>query len=463
LERCKARLVAKGYNQRYGFDYEETFSPVVKMSTLRCLIALAASRNWPLYQLDVNNAFLHGTLVEEVYMQVPDGMPNPYNKVCRLIKSIYGLKQSSREWFTKLLSELLAMGYTQSKNDYSLFIKKQGNNITIVAVYVDDIIVRGNLASEVQILKSHLNKLFGIKDLGILHYFLGIEVGYIPDGIILSQRKFAKEILLASDFDLSKPATTPLPLHSKLSNSEGELLLNAEVYRSLVGKLNYLTNTRPDLSFAVQTLSQFLHHPRTSHLEALHHTLRYVSQTSAQGILLKATDSLTVQAFSDSDWASCSDTRRSITGYLLLFGQSPVSWKSKKQSTVSRSSSEAEYRAMASAASEVTWLVRLLEEMGVSNLKPVTLHCDNQSALYIAKNPVFHDRTKHIEIDCHFTRDKVMEGLLQLSYLPTQHQLADILTKTLPSPHFRELLSKLGVSSVIPPNLREGIEKINPD
>jgi len=176
-----------------------------------------------------------------------------------------------------------------------------------------------------------------------------------------------------------------------------------------------------------------------------------------RGILLKGADQLQLQAFSDSDWAACPTSRRSITGYLILLGSSPISWKSKKQGTVSRSSSEAEYRAMAQAASEVTWLVRLLEELGLHKLTPVQLHCDNQSAIHIAKNPVFHERTKHIEIDCHFTRDKVLEGLLQLSYLPTSEQLADILTKVLPGPQFQQLLSKLGmVHSVDHSSLRGG-------
>lgn len=189
-----------------------------------------------------------------------------------------------------------------------------------------------------------------------------------------------------------------------------------------------------------------------------------MSHTYAQGILLKATDPLSVQSFFDSDWATCPHTRCSITCYFLLFGQLTVSRKSNEQSTVSRSSSEDEYRAMASTTSEVTWIFQLLEEMGANNLKPVTLHSDNQSALYIAKNQVFHDRTKHIEIDCHFTQDNVIEGLLQLSYLHTRHQLAYILTNSRPSPHFRELLSMLGMSplpSSLSPNLRGDI-KINP-
>lgn len=463
LERCKARLVAKGYNQRYGIDYEETFSPVVKMATVRILLSLAANRNWELHQLDVNNAFLHGVLKEEVYMRVPEGIHNPFNLVCLLRKSIYGLKQASREWHAKLVEELLCQGFVQSKNDYSLFIKRSNGLLCIAAVYVDDVILTGDNITAIHDLKAHLNDKFGIKDLGRLHYFFGIEVSHSSAGITLCQQKFANQLLRESGWDFStsnNKACTTLPVHLKLTNTDGELLTNPETYRSLVGKLNYLTNTRPDLSYTVQTLSQFMHAPRSSHWSALHHTLKYLAATVTQGILLHASDQLKLQAFSDADWASCVDTRRSVTGYILLFGQSPITWKSKKQSTISRSSAEAEYRAMASAAAEVTWVVRLLEELGVNHLKPVTLHCDNQSALYIAKNPVFHERTKHIELDCHFTRDKVLEGLLQLTYLPTRSQLGDVFTKVSPSPLFHSLLSKLGMlpSQFTPPNLREGID-----
>lgn len=202
-----------------------------------------------------------------------------------------------------------------------------------------------------------------------------------------------------------------------------------------------------------------MHAPTNSHYQALIHALNYVGCTSGQGILLKASASLSLQAFSDSDWGACSDTRRSISGYLLLLGQSPISWKSKKQSTLSKSSSEADYRALASAASEVTWMIRLLEELGVTNLTPVTLNCDNQSALHIARNPVFHERTKHIDIDCHFTRDKVLEGLIQLAYLPTGEQLANVFTKIIPSAQFQLLLSKVGMSPTLP-SLRGGVMRI---
>ncbi|XP_056688834.1 uncharacterized mitochondrial protein AtMg00810-like [Spinacia oleracea] len=379
-------------------------------------------------------------------MKMPEGIPNPGIKVCRLTKSLYGLKQASRQWFAKLHGELQKQGFVQSKNDYSLFIKRDSTYITLAAVYVDDILLIGNHVPTINSLKKHLDAVFSIKDLGVMSYFLGIEVGYLPDGVVLTQKKFTKSLLADCGFDLTKFAVTPLPINTKLLAEEGSLYDKPELYRTLVGKLNFLTHTRPDLSFAVQLLSQFMHQPRDSHVAALTHVLRYVSHTAGQGILLQAADSLTLQAFSDSDWAACPNTRKSVTGYVLLFGNSPVSWKSKKQSTISRSSSEAEYRAMAAAASEVTWLVRLLEEF----------------AIYIAKNPVFHERTKHIEIDCHFTRDKVLEGLLQLTYLPTHSQLADVFTKALPSPQLHDLLSKLGVSPATP-SLRGGVGQYDVD
>lgn len=192
LERCKARLVAKGYTQRYGIDYQETFSPVIKMNTVRCLIALAAHKKWQLFQMDVNNAFLHGTLKEEVYMRVPDGIPHGPNQVCRLNKSIYGLKQASREWNETLVDELLHQGFCQSKLDYSLFTCKDVQDITIVAVYVDDILVIGTNSTKIESLKQHLHSQFGIKDLSVMRYFLGIEVSYSAEGTILSQAKYTK-------------------------------------------------------------------------------------------------------------------------------------------------------------------------------------------------------------------------------------------------------------------------------
>lgn len=389
-------------------------------------------------------------------MHVPPGIPNPAGKVCMLKKYLYGLKQASRQWFEKLSSVLVGLGYQQSRNDYSLFVNKSSSNLTIVAVYVDDILVRGSDPDEIAILKRHLNSLFGIKDLGLLHYFLGLEVCNLPEGIFLSQNPFSSELIDLVPLPGSHVPVTPLPINLKLHVDSGEPLTDCSLFRTLVGKFHFLTHTRPDISFAVQTLSQFLSAPTSEHWQALLHLLRYVKGTIGYGLYLRPSSDLQIHAFCDSDWAACTSSRRSITGFAVLLGRSPISWRSKKQSTVSRSSSEAEYRAMAQTASEISWLVRLLGDLGISDLQPLSLHCDNQSAIHIAKKPVFHERTKHIEIDCHFTRDKVMEGLITLCFTPSREQIADVLTKILPSSQFKPLLSKLGMGYSSSPASLEG-------
>lgn len=261
-------------------------------------------------------------------MQMQEGVPNPERKVCRLIKSLYGLKHASRQWFARLHSELEQQGFVQSKNDYSLFIHNGDSSMCFAAVYVDDIILIGPNLTLILHLKNHLHQVFSIKDLGPLSLFLGIEVSRISDGIILSQSKFTKELLADSSLDVTKTTKTPLPLSLKLLAEEGDFYHDPSHYRCLVGKLNFLTHTRTDISFAVQTLSQFLQAPRVQHLSALHHLLRYVASTIGQGILLQASKQLTLRGYSNSDWAACPNSRRSVTGYLI--GSSPISWKSKK-------------------------------------------------------------------------------------------------------------------------------------
>lgn len=291
LERYKARLVIRGNTQKEGIDYTETFSPVVKMTTIRTIIALAAARKWPLYQLDVNNAFLHGDLHEEVYMKMPECIPNLANKVCRLQVSLYGLKQTSRQWHAKLADFLKTQGYTQSKNDYSLFLKQSAQHLTIVVVYVDDILLIGSDPTTIQDLKQSLNTAFGIKDLGFPHYFLGFEVTHYQDGVTLSQRKFTQDLLKESGHLHARSTATPLPINYKLTPDTGVPVEDPTLYRTYIGKLYFLSNTRPDISFAVQTLGQFMQQP-TSHMAALDHLLRYISGSAGQGILLRDTDSL---------------------------------------------------------------------------------------------------------------------------------------------------------------------------
>ncbi|GMJ01569.1 hypothetical protein HRI_003826100 [Hibiscus trionum] len=409
IERYKARLVAKGYNQQEGIDYQETFSPVTKQVTVRTIIALASMNNWPLYQMDVFNAFLQGDLYEEVYMSMPEGFCNQGgNRVCRLQKSLYGLKQASRQWNLKLTEALVAGGYTQSLHGYSMFTKRNGNKLVILLVYVDDLLITGSDQEMMDDLKDVLNQNFKMKDLGQLKYFLGIEVLRSKEGIILNQRKYAIELIADSGLGNAKVASTPLELNEKQVSvaAEEDYLEDVGSYQRLIGRLLYLTNTRPDIAFAIQHLSQFMHKPKKVHYNAALRVVRYVKKNPGLGILLPAAGLPHLTAYCDADWAACPLTRKSVTRYYIKLGESLVCWKSKKQNTVSRSSAEAEYRGMASTTTEVVWLRGLLLELGFEQTEPTIVYSDSQAALQIAANPVFHERTKHIEIDCHFIREK---------------------------------------------------------
>ncbi|GAB2269349.1 hypothetical protein Dimus_038770 [Dionaea muscipula] len=449
VERFKARLVAKGFNQVEGRDYKHTFSPVAKLATVRVFIALATAREWPLYQLDINNAFLHGYLDEEVYMSPPEGYDQAKSGlVCKLKRSLYGLKQASRQWniaFTRFLSQL---GFTQSKHDYSLFTKSAGDEFTAALVYVDDVLLTGTCEKEIIATKKALDAEFTIKDLGQAKYFLGVELCRTKYGVFLHQSKYIQDILGSFDTSSLKHTDFPFPQGLKLTANIGEVLPDPEAYRRLVGQLLYLTMTRPDISYAVQHLSQFLSSPRQPHMIAMRHLLGYLQHTASKGLFYPVQSLLKITGFSDADWAACLVTRRSLTGYCIFLGHSLVSWKTKKQATVSRSSAEAEYRSMAATTSELLWLSYLLHDLGVPVHLPVTLFCDNKAAQHLAANPCFHERTKHLEIDCHFTRDKVQDGFLQTSFVPSQMQLADVMTKALGSRQHQSLIDKLGLQDL---------------
>ncbi|RVW89893.1 Retrovirus-related Pol polyprotein from transposon TNT 1-94 [Vitis vinifera] len=427
LDRYKARLVALGNNQEYGVNYEETFAPVAKMTTVRTILALAASSDWPLHQMDVKNAFLHGDLKECIYMKPPPGLfPSPTSHVCKLRRSLYGLKQAPRAWFEKFRTTLLQFSFRQSKYDTSLFLRKSDMGIVVLLVYVDDIVITGSNSALLGQLKTHLSESFHMKDLGPLTYFLGLEVHHSLSGL---QR--------ATSVD------TPMELNVKLRKEEGDLLADPSLYRKLVGSLVYLTITRPDISFAVQQVNQFLQTPRHLHLAAVRRIIRYVQGTSTRGLFFPAGNSTRLAAYSDADWACCADTRRSITGWCVFLGDALISWKSKKQDRVSKSSTESEYRAMSLACSEIIWLRGLLAELDFSETDPTPLHADNTSAIQITTNPVYHERTKHIEVDCHSIREAFEARVITLPHISTDLQIADIFTKALPRHRHCLLSSKL--------------------
>ncbi|KAL2922825.1 Retrovirus-related Pol polyprotein from transposon TNT 1-94 [Bienertia sinuspersici] len=452
VERLKARLVIYGNHQVEGIDYNETFAPVAKMVTVRAFLAIAAAKNWELHQMDVHNAFLHGDLDEEVYMRPPPGFHGSApGLVCRLQKSLYGLRQAPRCWFAKLASALKRYGFVQSYSDYSLFTMTSGDIQLSILVYVDDLIISGNNSSAISAFKEYLSSCFHMKDLGLLKYFLGIEVARSNEGIFLCQRKYTLDIIAETGLLGARPATFPIEQNHTLATADGPLLTDPEIYRRLVGRLIYLSFTRPDLAYTVHILAQFMQTPRQQHWEAALRCVRYLKGSPGQGILLGSDCDLQLAGWCDSDWASYPLTRRSLTGWLVFLGGSPISWKTKKQHTVSRSSAEAEYRSMATLTAELKWLKALLQSLGVAHPKAMRLYCDSQSALYIAQNPVFHERTKHIEVDCHYIRDAIQDGIIRPSHVKTDEQLADIFTKALGKKQFLYLLGKLGICDLHAP------------
>jgi hypothetical protein len=347
-------------------------------------------------------------------------------------------------------------GFTPSSYDSALFIRHTSTSITLILLYVDDMIIIGDDTASIRDLQKFLSQHFEMKDLGTLSYFLGLEVTSSSDDYYLFQAKYAFDLLSKAVLTDSKIVSTPLELNVKLNTTDGEPLSDATLYRQLVGSLINLTVTRPDLAYAVHLVSQFLSALCSTHYAAVLRAavlciLRYIKGTLFHGLHFLAQFSLKLRAYADADWAGDSTDRRSTTGYCFLLDSSLISWCSKKQSVVARSNTEAEYRALADATSELLWLRWLLTDMGASQTTSTPIHCDNHNAIHIAHNDVFYERTKHIEIDCHFIRHHLQQSALHLLSISSKDQLADVFTKSYPPGCLRDLVFKLKMASSSPP------------
>ena len=451
VQKHKARLVAKGYAQKSGIDYNETFAPVARLDTIRTLIALAAQKGWKLFQLDVKSAFLNGVLEEEVYVEQPEGfeVKNAGHKVYKLKKALYGLKQAPRAWYSEIDTYLSMCNFKRSGSEATLYTRSDmEGNLIIVSIYVDDIVYTGSSERLLNEFKREMMQRYEMSDLGLLHHFLGMGILQTNRGVFIHQGKYAKSLLSKFGLDDCKPVSIPLATGEKLKKKDGSELADESLYRRIVGSLLYLTATRPDLMYAASLLSRFMTGPTKIHMGAAKRVLRYVQGTLSYGIEYVREQSATLIGFCDADWAGSEDDSRSTSGYAFSFGSGAFSWSSVKQNTVALSTAEAEYVSASEATAQAIWLRFVLDDFGEMQAEATPLFCDNMSAISMAKNPVFHQRTRHINRKYHFIREALQEGVIDVKFCRSEEQLADIFTKALPKDRFKKLRLDLGVKSV---------------
>lgn len=452
--RHKARLVVKGFSQRKGIDYDETFSPVVRQSSIRYLMSLAAQYDLEIEQMDAVSAFLQGEVNEEIYIKQPVEFRNG-DKVCRLNKAMYGLKQASRQWNLKFDAALKAIGFHQSNVDPCVYYKINGKSINFVAIHVDDSMIFSNDKAVRQHLKSELSTKFKMTDLGTAEYCVGFRVTRQNGKVCLDQEKHIRELLAKFDMNDCKPVSTPADPNQKLTKDMAPKTadqmdeMTAVPYQEAVGGLLYIAQgTRPDIAYAVNCVSKFNNNPGKAHWTAVKRIMRYLKGTITAKLEYSKDDSREVTGYCDADWANDCDDRRSTTGYCFVRQNGAISWSSKRQKTIALSTTEAEYMSLSSITQEAVWLRQLLNEFnldGHSSMKPTRIYCDNMSAIDLSKSVGYHGRTKHIDIRHHFVRQHISLGHMNVQHISTDDMVADILTKPLFKPKHLKFANGLGI------------------
>ncbi|GJR20299.1 zinc finger, CCHC-type containing protein [Tanacetum coccineum] len=416
----KARLVAKGYVQEQGIDFDEVFAPVARIET------------------------------EEVYVTQPEGFVQQGNsgKVYKLIKALYGLRQAPRAWNVKLDQTLKSLDFKKCNLEQAVYTKRSKTSTLIVGVYVDDLIITGTPRKEIDVFKSQMKDKFEMSDLGLLAYYLGIEVTQTGGEITIKQTGYINKILKETSMTDSNDTKIPMDPGTKLVKAEDGNSVDATYYRSLIGSLRYLLHTRPDLSYSIGLLSRFMQDPKDHHLKAVKQVIRYIRGTKEHGIIYKKEGGCKITGYSDSSYGINTDQGKGTTGIVFYFGESPITWCTQKQPTVALSSCESEFMAATGAACQALWLKRLLNELTGWEEKRITLKVDNISAIALVRNPVFHGRSKHIDIRYHFIRECVENGHINVEHVSGELQRADILTKALPRLKFVTMRQMLGVQDL---------------
>jgi hypothetical protein len=431
--RYKARLVAKGYTQIYGLDYVETYSPVTRLTSIRIFLAVAAARDWEVENLDIDTAYLNAQIKEDIYLQQPTGFqvdsPDGEQLVYKLHKALYGLKQAGHNWNVMLDGWLKTHGLQPTSSDPCTYVNR--DKTLIILIWVDDIIIGSDSKVKIRTFKEQLGKTFKIKDLGQLRWILGMEVRRDRGRrtLTISQQAYIEHMLDTYGMSECKPVGTPT--EGKLRRTDSGQPDKA--YMKIVGSILYAAVvSRPDVAYAAQNLGRHMQSSNQDHMTAAKRVLRYLKGTKSMGLTFSGGIRGQLKGYSDSDWGGDLDTSRSTTGYLFMFGGGPVSWNSRLQPTVALSTSEAEYMALCATVMEATYLKQLLFDIGIDQSKPITIYEDNQSCIAMARNPINHSRTKHINIRFHYVREQVKKETIKLEYLPTEGQVADMLTKGLP-------------------------------